>query len=139
MLYVPLNKFSIMSGHRAHPAISHCNHLLLKCRVATNISHWLKVHSRWFKNYIFVKKRILISFCIFQYCFYYSSTLYFCAIFYSLHAGSFSIPSECQTVWIQVRPDILSGLIWVQTVCKGYQQMTKVATIWQRVKYRTTS
>ena len=21
-------------------------------------------------------------------------------------------------------PDILSGLIWVQTVCKGYQQMT---------------
>ena len=34
------------------------------------------------------------------------------------------IPSECQTVWIQIRPDILSGLIWVQTVCKGYQQMT---------------
>ena len=28
------------------------------------------------------------------------------------------IPSECQTVWIQTRPDILSGLIWVQTVCK---------------------
>ena len=21
-------------------------------------------------------------------------------------------------VWIQVRPDILSGLVWVQTVCK---------------------
>ena len=38
------------------------------------------------------------------------------------------IPSECQTVWIQIRPDVLSGLIWVQTVCKGYQQMTKVAT-----------
>ena len=36
------------------------------------------------------------------------------------------IPSECQTVWIQIRPDILSGLIWVQTVCKGYQQMTLV-------------
>ena len=32
------------------------------------------------------------------------------------------IPSECQTVWIQIRPDILSGLIWVQAVCKGYQQ-----------------
>ena len=28
---------------------------------------------------------------------------------------------QCQTVWIQTRPDILSGLIWVQTVCKGYQ------------------
>ena len=33
------------------------------------------------------------------------------------------IPSECQTVWIQVRADILSGLIWVQTVCKGNSQM----------------
>ena len=32
------------------------------------------------------------------------------------------IPSECQTVWIQIRPDILSGLIWVQTVYDGYQQ-----------------
>ena len=32
----------------------------------------------------------------------------------------------CQTVWNQIRPDILSGLIWVQTVCKGYQQMTLV-------------
>ena len=32
------------------------------------------------------------------------------------------IPSECQTVWFQISPNILSGLIWVQTVCKGYQQ-----------------
>ena len=34
------------------------------------------------------------------------------------------IPSERQTVWTQIRPDVLSGLIWVQTVCKGYQQTT---------------
>ena len=34
--------------------------------------------------------------------------------------------SECQTVWIQIRTDILSVLIWVQTVCKGYQQTEKV-------------
>ena len=27
------------------------------------------------------------------------------------------IPSECQTDWTQIRPDILSGLILVQTVC----------------------
>ena len=40
---------------------------------------------------------------------------------------------ECQTVWIQIRTDILSVLIWVQTVCKGYQQMTKVATSKERV------
>ena len=32
------------------------------------------------------------------------------------------IPSECQTVWIQIRPDILSVLVWVQIVCKGFQQ-----------------
>ena len=36
------------------------------------------------------------------------------------------IPSECQTVWIQIKPGILLGLIWVQTVCKCYQQTTPV-------------
>ena len=39
---------------------------------------------------------------------------------------------ECQTVWIQIRQDILSGLIWVQTVCRGYQQMIKGATSRER-------
>ena len=34
------------------------------------------------------------------------------------------IPSEYQTVWIQIRPSILWGLIWVQTVCKSYQHTT---------------
>ena len=29
------------------------------------------------------------------------------------------IPSECQTDWIQ---SVLSGLIWVQSVCIGYEQ-----------------
>ena len=42
--------------------------------------------------------------------------------------------SECQTDWIQVRTDILSVLIWDQTVCKGYQQ-TRVAAGRQRVKF----
>ena len=36
------------------------------------------------------------------------------------------IPSDCQTVWIQIRPDVLSGQIWVQTVCKDYQLTTPV-------------
>ena len=40
--------------------------------------------------------------------------------------------SECQTVWIQISPD-LSVLIWVQTVCKGYKQNTKVVTCKERV------
>ena len=26
------------------------------CKVATNTSHWLKVRSRWLKNYIFAKR-----------------------------------------------------------------------------------
>ena len=34
------------------------------------------------------------------------------------------IPSECVTDWIQIRPDVLSGLVWVQSVCKSYQQKT---------------
>ena len=37
-----------------------------------------------------------------------------------------SIPLECQTLGIQIRPDILSGHDLGQTVCKGYQQMTRV-------------
>ena len=49
-------------GSRADPAISQYSHLLLKCRVATNISHWLKVQSRCFKNYLFAKKCILSAF-----------------------------------------------------------------------------
>ena len=36
--------------------------------------------------------------------------------------------SECYKVWIQIRIDILSVLIWVQTVFKGYQQ-TKMSLI----------
>ena len=41
---------------------------------------------------------------------------------------SFRDPSECQTVWIQIRPDNT----WIQTVCRGYQQTT-VATSGERV------
>ena len=44
------------------------------------------------------------------------------------------IPSEYQTIWIQIKPDVFSGLIWVKTVCKGYQQTTEVATNRGRVK-----
>ena len=45
------------------------------------------------------------------------------------------MPSECQTVWIQIRPEVFSGLIWVQTVRKGYEQIMKVATSGERVIY----
>ena len=36
------------------------------------------------------------------------------------------ISSESQTVWILIRPDILSSLILVQNICKSYQQTTLV-------------
>ena len=42
---------------------------------------------------------------------------------------------QCQTVWIQVRTYVSSVLIWVQTVCKGYQRTTKVADSKERVIY----
>ena len=82
---------------RAHPAIVAICYL--KCRMATNISHKLKVKSRWFKNYIFAKKCIMISFWIFEYCFFfYSFTLYYCAIFYSLTAGFFQYHPDVKKI-----------------------------------------
>ena len=34
------------------------------------------------------------------------------------------ISSECQTVWIQIRYNVLPALKWIQTVCRGYQETT---------------
>ena len=36
------------------------------------------------------------------------------------------IPPENQIFWIQIRHNILLILIWVQTVCEGYQQIINV-------------
>ena len=43
--------------------------------------------------------------------------------------------SECQTVWIKIRTDILLVLIWIQTVCHGKQQTVKVATSKEKVNH----
>ena len=45
------------------------------------------------------------------------------------------IPSECQN---SLDLDQRAGLIWVQVVCKGYQQMTKVATSRERINLSLT-
>ena len=43
-------------------------------------------------------------------------------------------PSECQTVWIQIKTNILLVFIWVQTVCKRLlAETTKLSTGMQRV------
>ena len=39
-------------------------------------------------------------------------------------------------VWNQVRTNVLLVLMWVQTVCKSYQQMKKVAAIKEEVKVK---
>ena len=57
--------------------------------------------------------------------------MHFCHFFFFFQNQLFpkiisGIPSECQTDWIPIRRVILSGLIWVQSVCKGYQQTTLV-------------
>ena len=86
ILYVPVN----ILGTRAHPAISHYSHLLLKkCRVATNIIYWLKVkktHSSLGGSKItYLRKRLFRS----AFGFSNSCTLYHCPIFNSLNAGFF--------------------------------------------------
>ena len=55
----------------------------------------------------------------------------FCHLLIFFSKSTFSIffrgiPFECQTDLIQIRPDVLSGLFWVQSVCKGYEQTTLV-------------
>ena len=55
-------------------------------------------------------------------CFLSSADFFQNKLFQKILSGTLS---ESQTGWIQIRPYILSDLIWVQTVCKDCQQMTK--------------
>ena len=83
--------------------------------------HMITVKLQWFKHqwniyYVWLIACWLIVHVFFVVCRFFQNQF-----FQKILSG---MPSVCQTVWIQIRPDILSGLIWVQTVCKGYQQMT---------------
>ena len=49
-----------------------------------------------------------------------------CCFFYNDLSG---ISVECQAVWIQIMPEVLSGMIWVQIICKGNQQTTLVSKV----------
>ena len=70
---------------------------------------------------------ILNSFPIGKFCMFFCRLPYFLffkiIFFRKILSG---IPSVCQRVSIQIRPDNLSGLVWIQTVCKGYQQTSPV-------------
>ena len=64
-------------------------------------------------------------------CFYFRLLTFFKIKFLKInHQGP---PSECQTVWIQIKTDILLVFIWVQIFAKGYWQTTKLSTGMQRV------
>ena len=52
-----------------------------------------------------------------------SSAIFFKEIFFR------NTIRRCQTDLIQIRPDVLSGLIWLQTVCKINQQTTIVGKL----------
>ena len=54
-------------------------------------------------------------------CFFFLSSVDFFFFKLIFQKNPTEIASECQTVWIQIRPEVLSGLIWVQTICKGYK------------------
>ena len=60
-----------------------------------------------------------------------STVFFFFFFFFFLSAvilGCFwgCLSSGCQTVWIQIRPRVVWGLIWVQIVYKDYQQTSLV-------------
>ena len=116
-------------SQRAHPAISHCSHLLLKCRVATNISHCLKVQSMWLKNYIFAKRYFdqLLGFQILPWLFLHTlllchiSTLWMLDFFNTIRVSNSLDP-------YQARQNDLGP---------NCQQTTEVAPRGQRDKYKT--
>ena len=64
-------------------------------------------------------------------CFYFRLLTFFEIKFLKInHPGP---PSECQTVWIQIKTDILLVFIWVKTVCKRLLADDKLSTGMQRV------
>ena len=45
-------------------------------------------------------------------------------LFSNLLQNRVNLSKQCQTSWIQIMLDVLLGLVWVQSVCKGYEQTT---------------
>ena len=58
---------------------------------------------------------------------------FFSKLTFSKHIFQEHYQSTRQTIWIQIRTDVLSVLKWAQNVCKGYKQTAKVAISRQNV------
>ena len=65
-----------------------------------------------------------LTFCLLDNCANFSSSADFFKTTFFEKKNLSGTPSESQTVWIPMRPDVLSSLILLQTVCKDYQQTT---------------
>ena len=74
---------------------------------------------------------------------YFDQVLDFPILLLTLNAGFFSIPSGCQTVWIQIRSDIFVGPDLDPNCLQMYQLMTKElnteqlddTTFWLKLDY----
>ena len=102
--------------------------LILKCAITLNNVTGFK-QGGYVKTVLLVGPRGVTLHLYLRYCIFFLTlpTESFCMPFCGLisfcpksNFGKFisSFPSECQTVWIQIRPDVLLGLICVETVRK---------------------
>ena len=69
-------------------------------------------------------------------CFMSSADIFLNQNFRIIPAG---ISPKCQTVWILIRPDNLSGLIWVKSVSKIISKRHQGTVISVKLKYKTQS
>ena len=53
---------------------------------------------------------------------------------FNFSKNSFRNTIRVSNGWIQIRTDLQSVLIWIQTVCKGYQLTARVATSDEKLK-----
>ena len=110
---------------------------------------FIKIKSRISKVYAFFQKKsthcffitysfanvLYLSICMLGNCscFYFRLLTFFKKKFLKINHSV--PPSECQTVWIQIKPDILVVLVWVQTVCKRLLAHDKIIH-WHAKSYK---
>ena len=86
----------------------------LSCTYVKKCSDWI--------TYMYISDRVFIAHkCQIMHAFLSS------AIFFQNNLDFFRNTIKVSTVWLQIKPDILSCLIWVQLICKGYQRPTLVS------------
>ena len=92
--------------------------LRLKVELARLYAFFHKKKSHCYQMTHYFANVLYLSICMLGNCscFYFRLLTFFKIKFLKInHLGP---PSECQTVWIQIKTDILLAFIWVQTVCK---------------------